>query len=442
MKYNTYTLDNGLRIIHLPSDSKVVYCGYQINAGTRNEEPGEEGLAHFCEHVTFKGTERRKAWHILNCLESVGGDLNAYTNKEGTVYYSAILKEHIARAVDLLSDIVFHSVYPQAEIDKEVEVICDEIESYNDSPAELIYDEFENILFKGSPLGHNILGNAEQVRSFKTEDALRFTRKLYRPDNAIFFAYGDIDFKKLVKLIGRALADNDSMSKLAAENLPQISQITQISRDENSIAEEKSVSSVKSVGPKNYPSVGDGIAGQTIVMQKNTHQAHVMIGTRAYDVNDDRRMPLYLLNNMLGGPGMNAKLNLALREHNGLVYTVESTMVAYGDTGTWSIYFGCDEHDVKRCLRLVRKELDKFMQKPLSDAQLKAAKKQIKGQIGVACDNRENFALDFGKSFLHYGWEKNVDRLYEQVDAITAAQIQAVAQELFDKDRLTTLIFK
>ena len=442
MKYNTYTLDNGLRIIHLPSDSKVVYCGYQINAGTRNEEPGEEGLAHFCEHVTFKGTERRKAWHILNCLESVGGDLNAYTNKEGTVYYSAILKEHIARAVDLLSDIVFHSVYPQAEIDKEVEVICDEVESYNDSPAELIYDEFENILFKGSPLGHNILGTAEQVRAFKTEDALRFTQKLYRPDNAIFFAYGDIDFKKLVRLLQRALADDKSVGKLAEEKLPQISQITQISRDENSIAEEKSVSSVKSVGPKNYPSVRDEIAGQTIVMQKNTHQAHVMIGTQAYDVNDDRRMPLYLLNNMLGGPGMNAKLNLALREHNGLVYTVESTMVAYGDTGTWSIYFGCDEHDVKRCLRLVRKELDKFMQKPLSDAQLKAAKKQIKGQIGVACDNRENFALDFGKSFLHYGWEKNVDRLYEQVDEITAAQIQAVAQELFDKERLTTLIFK
>lgn len=452
MKYNTYTLDNGLRIIHLPSDSKVVYCGYQINAGTRNEEPGEEGLAHFCEHVTFKGTERRKAWHILNCLESVGGDLNAYTNKEGTVYYSAILKEHIARAVNLLTDIVFHSVYPQAEIDKEVEVICDEIESYNDSPAELIYDEFENIIFKGSPLGHNILGTAEQVRSFKTEDALRFTRKLYRPDNAIFFAYGDIDFKKLVKLIRKALADDDSgkvaenaansVGKLAEEKLPQISQITQISGDENSITTEKSVSSVKSVGPEKYPSVGKEIAGQTIVMQKNTHQAHVMIGTRAYDVNDSRRMPLYLLNNMLGGPGMNAKLNLALREHNGLVYTVESTMVAYGDTGIWSIYFGCDEHDVKRCLRLVRKELDKFMQKPLSEAQLKAAKKQIKGQVGVACDNRENFALDFGKSFLHYGWEKNVDRLYEQVDEITAEQIQAVAQELFDKDRLTTLIFR
>ena len=463
MKYNTYTLDNGLRIIHLPSDSKVVYCGYQINAGTRNEEPGEEGLAHFCEHVTFKGTERRKAWHILNSLESVGGDLNAYTNKEGTVYYSAILKEHIARAVDLLSDIVFHSVYPQAEIDKEVEVICDEIESYNDSPAELIYDEFENILFKGSPLGHNILGTAEQVRAFKTEDALRFTQKLYRPDNAIFFAYGDIDFKKLVKLIGKALID-DSSGKLAEKGchadfaddadfsgetgdtgfagardseitqMSQAPQMTQISR--GAMDSQGAIDSMGSMDPMGSP------AGQTIVMQKNTHQAHVMIGTRAYDVNDDRRMPLYLLNNMLGGPGMNAKLNLALREHNGLVYTVESTMVAYGDTGTWSIYFGCDEHDVKRCLRLVRKELDKFMQKPLSDAQLKAAKKQIKGQIGVACDNRENFALDFGKSFLHYGWEKNVDRLYEQVDEITAAQIQAVAQELFDKNRLTTLIFK
>ena len=468
MKYNTYTLDNGLRIIHLPSDSQVVYCGYQINAGTRNEEPGEEGLAHFCEHVTFKGTERRKAWHILNCLESVGGDLNAYTNKEGTVYYSAILKEHIARAVDLLSDIVFHSVYPQAEIDKEVEVICDEIESYNDSPAELIYDEFENILFKGSPLGHNILGTAEQVRAFKTEDALRFTRKLYRPDNAIFFAYGDIDFKKLVKLIQKALGECPKGRELAcsadcksaetpteeriAEETPTEERIAEETPTKERIAEETPTGETPTeemeAGDANHKvqsskfNVQSKVAGQTIVMQKNTHQAHVMIGTQAYDVNDDRRMPLYLLNNMLGGPGMNAKLNLALREHNGLVYTVESTMVAYGDTGTWSIYFGCDEHDVKRCLRLVRKELDKFMQKPLSDAQLKAAKKQIKGQIGVACDNRENFALDFGKSFLHYGWEKNVDRLYEQVDEITAAQIQAVAQELFDKDRLTTLIFK
>ena len=339
-----------------------------------------------------------------------------------------------------------------------MEVICDEIESYNDSPAELIYDEFENILFKGSPLGHNILGTAEQVRAFKTEDALRFTRKLYRPDNAIFFAYGDIDFKKLVKLIQKALGECPKSRELAcsadcksaetpteeriAEETPTKEKITEETPTGETPTEEMEAGDANHKVQSSKFNVQSKVAGQTIVMQKNTHQAHVMIGTQAYDVNDDRRMPLYLLNNMLGGPGMNAKLNLALREHNGLVYTVESTMVAYGDTGTWSIYFGCDEHDVKRCLRLVRKELDKFMQKPLSDAQLKAAKKQIKGQIGVACDNRENFALDFGKSFLHYGWEKNVDHLYEQVDEITAAQIQAVAQELFDKDRLTTLIFK
>ena len=414
MKYNTYTLDNGLRIIHLPSDSKVVYCGYQINAGTRNERPGEEGLAHFCEHVTFKGTERRKAWHILNSLESVGGELNAYTNKEGTVYYSAILKEHIVRAIDILSDIVFHSVYPQQEIDKEVEVICDEIESYNDSPSELIYDEFENIIFRGHPLGHNILGTAQCVRQFTTEDALRFTHKLYRPDNAVFFAYGDIDFKKLVRVLANATKDIFTVEKVPTDNT-----------DDTTFSSSK-----------------EEYMGKTIVMEKHTHQAHVMIGTRAYNVHDEKRMPLYLLNNILGGPGMNAKLNLALREHNGLVYTVESTMVSYSDTGIWSIYFGCDEHDVKRCLRLVRKELDKFMAKPLSDSQLRSAKKQIKGQIGVACDNRENFALDFGKSFLHYGWEKNVDKLYHHIDEITAQQIQTVAKELFDKDRLTTLIFK
>ena len=414
MKYNTYTLDNGLRIIHLPSDSKVVYCGYQINAGTRNERPGEEGLAHFCEHVTFKGTERRKAWHILNSLESVGGELNAYTNKEGTVYYSAILKEHIVRAIDILSDIVFHSVYPQQEIDKEIEVICDEIESYNDSPSELIYDEFENIIFRGHPLGHNILGTAQCVRQFTTEDALRFTHKLYRPDNAVFFAYGDIDFKKLVRVLANATKDILTVEKVTTDN-----------------ADDTTLSFSK-----------EEYMGKTIVMEKHTHQAHVMIGTRAYNVHDEKRMPLYLLNNILGGPGMNAKLNLALREHNGLVYTVESTMVSYSDTGIWSIYFGCDEHDVKQCLRLVRKELDKFMAKPLSDSQLRSAKKQIKGQIGVACDNRENFALDFGKSFLHYGWEKNVDKLYYHIDEITAQQIQTVAKELFDKDRLTTLIFK
>ena len=416
MKYNTYTLSNGLRVIHLPSASPVVYCGYEIAAGTRNEEPGEEGLAHFVEHVTFKGTERRRSMQILNTLERVGGDLNAFTQKEDTVYYAAILKEHLPKAVDVLTDIVFHSIYPQTEIDKEVEVICDEIESYNDSPAELIYDDFENILFEGHPLGHNILGTAERVRRFTTEDALRFARKYYRPDNAIFFAYGDVDFGKLIKT-------------LSLRTLPQP---LPIGRGVDTLGADESNSSLP---------LGRA-GGGSIVLTKGTHQAHVMMGTRAYDIHHPLRIPLYLLNNLLGGPGMNARLNISLRERNGLVYTVESTMVSYGDTGLWGVYFGCDPHDVKRCLRLVRHELDKFIEKPLTDAQLNAAKRQLKGQIGIACDNREQFALDFGKSFLHYGWEKDITSLYAQIDEVTAEQIQQVARELMGEERITTLIYK
>lgn len=412
MKYNTHTLPNGLRVIHRPSASPVVYCGYEIAAGTRHEKPGEEGLAHFVEHVTFKGTARRSSLQILNTLERVGGDLNAFTQKEDTVFYAAILKDHLPKAVDLLTDIVFHSTYPQAEIDKEVEVICDEIESYNDSPAELIYDDFENLLFEGHPLGHNILGHAERVRKFTTEDALRFVRAYYTPANSVFFAYGDVDFGRLVKLLEERMEETDGafsaekeMGKEAEETLP-------------------------------------APAAKTVIKDKQTHQAHVMMGARAYSIHHPLRIPLYLLNNILGGPGMNARLNISLRERNGLVYTVESTMVSYGDTGLWGIYFGCDPHDVKHCLRLVHRELNKMIEKPLTASQLNAAKRQLKGQIGIACDNREQFALDFGKSFLHYGWEKDITSLYAQIDEVTAAQIQQVARELMAEDRLTTLVYK
>lgn len=405
--YNTMTFSNGLRVIHQSSDSNVVYCGYELNVGTRNEEPGYEGMAHFCEHVSFKGTKRRKSWHISNALESVGGDLNAYTNKEDTVYYAAVLKEHTARAIDLLTDIVFYSTYPQAEIDKEVEVICDEIESYNDSPAELIYDEFENLLFANHALGHNILGTAERVRSFKTADAQRFTQRYYRPENSIFFLYGDVDFKRVVRLLERATSDF-APSKPIIE--PALNQPL----------------------PPNMPDF--------IEKNHGTHQAHVMVGTRGYDIHDKRRMSLYLLNNLLGGPGMNARLNLSLRERHGLVYTVESSMVSYCDTGVWAIYFGCDPKDVGRCLKLVHKELDRVIQKPLSDTQLRAVKKQIKGQIGVACDNRESFALDFGKSYLHYGWERDLNSLFRHIDEVTAESIQQVAAELMQQERLTTLV--
>ena len=407
MQYNTATLNNGLRIIHLPNTSKIAYCGYQIKAGTRNEMPGDEGLAHFCEHVTFKGTQTHTSTAIINKLESVGGDLNAFTNKEDTVFYSAIPVEHFAKAVDVLSDIVFYSIFPQAEIDKEVEVICDEIESYNDSPAELIYDEFENLVFKGHPLGHNILGSADRVRSFTTADAMRFTQQYYRPDNAIFFVYGNIDFKRLVK----------TLEKLTPK------------QQQESLADEAK-------------EVANGRLPELTILNHDTHQAHVMIGNRAYSATHPLRIPLYLLNNMLGGPGMNARLNVILRERRGLVYSVESSMVCYGDTGLWAVYFGCDPHDVNRCVRLVKGEFNRLMEKPLSEKTLAAAKKQIKGQLAVACDNNENFAIDFGKSFLHFGDEKDIEKLYQKIDAVTAEQIQQVAKEIFDKDSLATLVIK
>lgn len=402
--YNTTTLSNGLRVIHLPSTSPVVYCGIGINAGARQEAEGEEGVAHFCEHITFKGTKKRSAIQILNCLESVGGDLNAFTNKEDTIFYAAILKEHLNRAVDLLMDIVFNSVYPEQEIMHEVDVICDEIESYNDSPAELIYDEFENMLFSGHPLGHNILGTREKVQTFTSAHAHRFTSRYYRPDNAIFFAYGDVNFPLLVRMLEMRLKDMQMR-----ESVPNVEYSSLITASQTQPAE-------------------------------SHHQAHVMLGSRTFGYNDERRLPLYLLNNILGGPGMNARLNLSLRERHGLVYTVESSMASYSDTGCWSVYFGCDHHDVKRCIRLVNRELDRIMQHPLGERQLTTAKRQLKGQIVIACDNREQYTLDFAKNFLHYGRERNIDDLLQRIDTITGSQIQDVAQSVFAPSHMQTLV--
>lgn len=409
MPYNTHTLANGLRIIHLPSERPVVYCGYGVCAGTRDEQPGEEGLAHFCEHVTFKGTARRSSMQVLNCLERVGGELNAFTNKEDTVFYAAVMKDNIDRAVDLLTDIVMHSTYPQTEIDKEVEVICDEIESYNDSPAELIYDDFENAVFSNHPLGHNILGSAERLRRYTTADALRFTSRFYRPENAVFFACGDVKFEHLVRLLERATSD-----------FPPCKPLRPTAKE----AEFKPM------------------MAHEISINKSTHQAHVMTGSRTFGVGGRLRMPLYLLNNILGGPGMNARLNIALREKKGLVYTVESSMVCYSDTGLWCVYFGCDPTDARKCRRLVRRELDKMMSMPLSEARLRAAKQQIKGQIAVACDNRESFALDFCKSYLHYGREKDISLLFKRIDAVTAEEMLLTAQDVFNPDRMITLEYR
>jgi predicted Zn-dependent peptidase len=434
--YNTATLPNQLRVIHLPSDAQVVYCGFAIGAGARHEKPGQEGLAHFCEHVSFKGTQTRSAMQILNRLERVGGDLNAFTNKEDTVFYAAILKEHLPRAVELLSDLVFRSVYPQQEIDREVEVICDEIESYNDSPAELIFDEIENYCFSGHPLGHNILGTAERVRSFTTADALAFTRRYYQPSNAVFFASGDLSFPRLLRQLEKTTPNPPSTpSQMIA---PSASLVPSPS---------EGLVEIPSASLNSPPSEGLGevpleVQGEVIVFNKSTHQAHVMLGTRAFPFDHPLRLPLYLLNNLLGGPGMNARLNVALRERNGLVYTVESSMVSYSDTGLWCTYFGCDPDDVEKCLRMVKHELHQLVRQPLTDRQLAAAKQQIKGQIGVAADNRESYALDMARTYLHLHRPKDVNRLCQDIDALTPQQLQQAAAEVFDTHRLATLIFR
>lgn len=422
----TETLPCGLRLICMPSATEVAYCGLAVNAGTRDELNEENGLAHFCEHLSFKGTRRRRSWHILNRMETVGGDLNAYTGKEETIYYTAFLKEHIGRAIDLLTDIVFGSLYPQAEMNKEVEVVIDEIESYNDSPAELIFDDFENLIFNGHPLGRKILGEADRLREFRSEDAQRFTERYYRPDNMVLFVYGRID---------PAIVKREAVKSLnkVTESLPESSAIRQL------------LSSTDYTAPLTDNAIGRTLVPQYVpretILHKDTHQAHVMIGTRCYSAHDPRHIRLYLLNNILGGPGMNSRLNLSLREKNGLVYTVESNMTCYTDTGIWSIYFGCDPHDVNRCRRLAMNELKKLATAPLSAASLEAAKRQIKGQIGISYDNFESVALAMGKTYLHYHHARDIQQLYKKIEALTAEELHLTAQELFAPENLTTLIY-
>jgi len=407
-----HSFPSGLRLIHMASPTDVAYCGLAINAGTRDELPEEYGMAHFCEHMLFKGTERRRAWHILNRMEAVGGDLNAYTTKEETFIYAAFMREHLERAIDLILDVAFHSTYPQHEIEKEAEVIVEEIDSYKDTPSDLIFDDFENLLFEGHPLGHDILGTPERVRSFRTDDALRFTRRLYQPERMVLFVFGRYDFQKLKAVVQRKLE----------KVLPQAdATVTTFSRP------------IQPIQP---------IKPFRIVRKLHTHQAHVMIGCRGYSSDDKRRIALYFLNNLIGGPGMNSLLNVALREHQGLVYTVESALTNYTDTSTFSIYFGCDPKDVERCIRLVRKELNRLVQQPLTQTRFQAALRQIRGQIGVACDNFENYALDMAKSYLHYNRIEGVEDTYRQLEKLTPELLQQVAADLFTDDHLSVLIYQ
>ncbi|MBB4035722.1 putative Zn-dependent peptidase [Dysgonomonas hofstadii] len=404
MEYYSHTLPNGLRIVHKPAMGNVSYCGFFINAGTRDENEDEHGMAHFVEHMLFKGTHKRRSHHIINRMELVGGELNAYTNKEETVIYSIFLEQHFERSLELLTDITFHSVFPRHEIEKEIDVIIDEIHSYEDSPSELIFDEFENLLFRKSGIGHNILGTPESIQDFDTVKILSFFGKHYVPSNMVFFSYGKTDFKKIVRL---------------AEKY-----ITAVSSD--------------CVNVRIIPPI---IPSERVKEEKSTSQAHALIGCRAYSLFDPKRRVLQLLSNLLGGPGMNSRLNLSLREKRGLVYNVESSYTPYTDTGLLSIYFGCDKKHTEKCIALVDKEIQRLKNERLSTSQLSAVKKQFFGQIGVMSDNNENVALALGKNFMHYNHFNSLEEVFNDIEAITSDQIQDIANEIFEENRLFSLLY-
>ncbi len=411
------TLLGGPRILLEPSATDVCYAGIAVAAGTRHELDGESGMAHLVEHMSFKGTRHLTSVQVLNRMEGVGGELNAYTGKEETIYYATFLRQHLRRALPLLMDIVFGSTYPQEELEKEREVVIDEIESYNDSPAELIYDDFEGLLFPGHPLGRSILGDAERLRQYTSADLQSFVQRTYRPDRAVLFVKGNVRMEDVIK-------------GMKGNNLSPVQSDEQASSGSNADGSQLTPSSV----PSNTPSF--------VTIDKGTHQAHVMLGTRAYSVTDPRRMGLFLLNNLLGGPSLNSRLSLALRERTGLVYTVDSSLTSYTDTGVWSIYFGCDHADVGRCLRLVRRELSRLCAAPLPSRTLATAKRQLKGQLGIGADNFENTALAMAKYFLHTGQRRSLEETGKLIDALTAEQLHEIACEVMNPEGLTTLIYQ
>jgi predicted Zn-dependent peptidase len=407
MIYETHTLSNGIRLIHKPDNSPVAYCGIVIGAGTRDEKEDEQGMAHFVEHMLFKGTRKRKAWHIINRLESVGGEINAYTTKEETYVYSTVLKEDFERAMELTVDIVFHSVFPANEMEKEIDIVLDEINSYKDSPSELIYDNFEELLFANYPIGKNILGNEESLQQFTPTGLRSFVDKNYCTTEMVFFSLGNIKFSKIIHWAEKYLGHVPYSYRRQKRERPLIYRPC-------------------------YADVG-----------KDTFQIHYMLGNRAYNLHEkDKRLRLYVLNNILGGPGMNSLLNLTLRERHAFAYNVESNFTSYSDTGVWNIYFGCDPKNRRRCEKLVFNELNRLKENRLSDNQLLKYKKQIIGQIAISSENKENLALGMGKSFFHYNKVETDKEVNEQINAISPTDILDVAIEIFDSKQLTTLVYE
>ena len=406
MEYQTYILSNGIKLIHKPVKSPVAHAGIIINTGSRDEHDEEHGIAHFIEHMIFKGTKKRKAFHILSRLEDVGGELNAYTSKEETCIYASFMKEDYQRAFELISDIVFNSSFPERELKKEKEVIIEEINSYLDQPGEQIFDDFEELIYKNAPIGRSILGTPEKLRKLTKNTLNRFIQQHYNTDQIIVCSVGNLSFSRLVKYFEKYFG-----------NVPATYRTWQ---------REKAGSY--------HPEIK--------IIDKETYQSHCIIGNRAYDLNDKRRTDLHLLNNILGGQGLNSRLNLSLREKNGYAYNIESNYSPYFDTGVLSIYFGTDRKNLEKSINLTYKEFDKLKTKKLGEIQLARAKRQIIGQLMRSSEINENLMLAIGKSYLVYGKVETPEEINRKIEVITASGLMEIANEILDTDQLSMLVYK
>ncbi|GAB3828140.1 M16 family metallopeptidase [Pontibacter rugosus] len=404
LDYHIHTLPNGIRIVHKQVlHTKIAHSGFIMDIGSRDELPQEQGLAHFWEHMAFKGTQKRKSFHILNRLESVGGELNAYTTKEKVCFYSSVLDKHFEKSFELLTDITFHSIFPEKEIEKERGVILEEMSMYLDTPEEAIVDEFDAVVYEGHPLGNNILGTKESVASFKKQNFRDFINRNLSTDALVFCSVSNLPFEKVVKLAEKYLSDIPRIHK-PLDRVPFVS-----------------------YQPK------------TITTEKSISQAHCVIGCPAYALGDDRRIPLFMLNNLLGGPGMNSRLNLAVREKHGLVYTIDSNYATYVDTGLLTIYFGTEKKQLKRTTSLVLKELKKLREKPLGSLQLHTAKEQLMGQLAMAEESNMGLMMMIGKSILDQEKVESLNDIFDQIRSITADDLITIANDVLHEDKLSFL---
>lgn len=406
MEYMKLVLPNGIRAIHKEVKSEVAHIAIMIDTGTRDEDENEAGMAHFIEHMLFKGTKRRKPHHINNRLDTVGGEINAYTTKEETCLHTTSLNTHYQRALELITDVLFNSVFPEHEIKKEREVIIDEINSYKDSPSELIYDDFEELIYSGHALGNGILSTPEALIKIDKKGLLNFIKKNYLNENIVVASIGSIKFKQFERWIHKYFGDRETnVQKRKREKFT------------------------------NY-------RANTLRMDKNTHQAHCIYGNIAYSMHHKNRTALALLNNIVGGPGLNSRLNNELREKNGLVYSIESNYVAYSDTGHLYIYFGTDKSNMERSMKIVRRELKKLRNTKLTPVQLQRAKRQLMGQIAIAYENNEAVTLSVAKNVLHKDKYYSLEDIFSLIQNIDATEIIEVANNVFCEDTMTTLIYQ